>query len=110
MMERTALADRGWYQDRLAEAKKKGLPAAAAVGDGTMAEQQFRQQVHKARERSRELEEAKQQLHQQLLQQQHEARQVLEAANTREERAQEHVQQLQQQVSQILNTDNCHSE
>jgi len=96
VMEGAALADRREYQDRLAEARRKGLPAAAAVeGDGTMAEQQLRQQVDQARERSRELEQEKQRLQQQLLQQQHEVR----AANTR-------AQQLREQVSQIFNTGN----
>ena len=104
---RAALADRRKYQDRLAEARRKGLPTAA-VGDGSMAEQQLRQQVQQSRERSRELEQEKQQLQQQLSQQGAAYRQLrqthqeeLQAANTRAERAQ---QQFQEQVSQILNT------
>ena len=98
MMEGAALADRREYQDRLAEARRKGLPAAAAVvRNGTMAEQQLHQQVQQARKRCRELEQEKQQLQQQLLQQQHESCQELQAANAK-------TQQLQEQVSQILNT------
>ena len=57
------MADRREYQDRLVEARRKGLPAAV-VGDGSMAEQQLRQQVQQSRERSRELEQEKQQLSQ----------------------------------------------
>ena len=60
VMEGASLADRRKYQDKLAEARGKGLPAAA-VGDGSMAEQQLRQrlQVQQPRERSRELEQEK---------------------------------------------------
>ena len=72
VMEGAALADAREYQDRLAEARRKGLPAAA------MAEQQLHQQVQHARERSRVLE------------------QELQVANMR---AQQQVQQLQEQVS-----------
>ena len=110
VMEGAALADRREYQDRLAEARRKGLPAAA-VGDGSMAEQQLRQQVQQSRERSRELEQEKQQLQQQLSQQGVAYRQLRQthqeevlAADERTERAQLQVQQLQEQVSQILNT------
>ena len=81
VMEEAALPDGREYQDRLAEARRKGLPAAA-VGGGTMAEQQLHHQVHQARERSRELEQEKQ-------------------------RFQQQVQQLQEQVSQNLNGSNC---
>ena len=100
VMEGTALADRREYQDRLAKARRKGLPAAA-VGDGSMAEQQLHQQDQQSRERSRELEQEKQALQQQLSQQREAHQEELQAANMR---AQQQVQQLQEQVSQILNT------
>ena len=96
VMEKEALADRREYQDRLAEAKRKGLPAAA-VGDGSMAEQQICQEV--------------QQLLQQQFSQQGTAycqlrpihQEELLAANEKTEEAQLQVQQLQNKVSQFLN-------
>ena len=102
VMEGAALADRKEYQDRLAEARRKGLQAAA-VGDWSMAEQQLHQQVQQSREKCRQLEKEKQQLQQQLSQQGAAYRQLkkkhqeeLQAVNTRAQ------QQLQEQVSQIL--------
>ena len=49
VMEGTALADSKEYQNRLAGARRKGLPAAV--------QQQPRQQVRQFRERSRELKQ-----------------------------------------------------
>ena len=101
VMEGAALADRRVYRNRLAEARRKGLPVAA-VGDGSIAEHQLHQQVQQARERSRELEQEKQHLQQQLSQQVlahqelQQAYQELHAANTRAQL------QFQEQVSQIL--------
>ena len=100
VMEGAALTDRVEYQHRLAEARRKELPAAI-VGNGSMAKQQLCQQVQQSRERSRKLEQEKQQLQQQVLQQ-GEAHQ--EEFNERAESAQQQVLQLQEQVSQILNT------
>ena len=110
VMEGAALADRREYQDRLAEARRKGLPAAA-VGDGSMAEQQLCQQVQQSRERSREDEQKKQDRQQQLSNQFAAYRQLrkthqqkLHDANTRAEKAQQQVQQLQNQVGHLLST------
>ena len=89
VMEGAALADRTVFQDRLAEARRKGLPPPPAVEDGSIPEQQIHQQVLQERERSRELEQEKQQLQQELM-----------AANIRAERAEQQIQQLQEQVSE----------
>ena len=102
VMEGAALADRREYQVRLAEPRRKGLPAAA-VGDGSMAEQQLRPQVQQSRNKSRELEQEKQQLQEQLSQQAETYQQELQAAKERAERAQQQVKQLHKQVSQVLN-------
>ena len=96
VMEGAAMADRRGFQDKLEEARRKELPAAA-VGDKSMAELQLRQQVQKSRERTRELEQEKRQLQHQLLQQRETHQEELQAANER-------VQQLQEQVSEFLNT------
>ena len=108
MMEEAALADMDEYQDRLAEARKKGIPPPAIEGDGTMAEKQLNQNVQEAGDISRELEQENQRLQQQLLdevvahrelRETHREFQVvhqeLKTANTR---IQQQVQQLQEQV------------
>ena len=108
MMEGAALAEIMEYQDRLVEPRRKGLPTAAAAateGNGTMAEQQLRQQVQQLQQRSKELEQEKQQLQKHLVQAQAMAHRELQAANMKGAMLQQQVQELQQQVRKIINLD-----
>ena len=100
VLEGAALADGRVYQDKLAEARRKGLPAA--VGNETMAEQHLHDQVHQLSQLVQELQKEKRQAQIHLQNAKQAFQEVLEQSLQTVRDLEQENKQLQQRLTQSL--------